>query len=514
VNLKAQLLVKVFTQERPWSGKIFLCLVCLYLVSILLIALPDGMSTLLARDGLPNPDCTQTTAQENVSKNCNPTLWLTARSTAKEYLDFFGYEDPASYVRGGLLLSGNDGPGLSEATSRMVNLSILNRLRLMNLIGYGLWPPGMFFLNALPLKLSVDVSLGLYQVLVSSSLWAVAFAMIASLLAIRMRLWLAVTLPFMMMSLPLFHDYFFRYGVGYSETYGAALMIIGLSLLFRALYSKSKEDYVLTLLAGFSFAAACLIRSQVYPVAIAASVVLILSFLMRKINWTTRIHSEKYNPIKLAALCAFLLGLYLPLGSYIHFNNGYLFRADFNWTYPFIIPPYPEAGVANFVALGGTRAACEVDLRNCEELRKKIKANVIIEGDTKLEIIKAFLRHPISFSAYKLPIAWKFWMEGYDPSNPQATVYRADNIFILILFAACLVYMVAQRLWLLFWISASTCATLFAPPFLLHFEYRYFYLMKTFFLFTPLWLILICNANIKNLMQSLSRGDASNIRGG
>lgn len=502
MKLNNQLLSDLFVQERPWSARLFLCLICLYLVSILLIALPDGMSTSLAPNEVANPACIHTNIQEETTKNCNPTLRLTARSTAKEYITILGYSDAASYVKAALLLNGMEVNGVSrEVINYMASLSMADRLKQVNTIGFGMWPPGMFFLDALPLKLSADAPLGLYQVTVSSSLWAIAFAMIASLIATRTRLWWAVVLPFFMMSLPLFYDYFFRYGVMYSETYGAALMVIGFGLLFQVVYRK--PGFILALIAGLCFAVASLLRAQVYPVAIGLSVVLLVycSTTIWKIAFNRFV--GKY-PVRLAVLTAFLMGFYLPIGSYLSINNGALFFADYVWEYPFKIPAFPDAGAANFAALGGTRAACEVDLNKCEELRAKIKMGKMTYSESRAEVLKALISHPISFSAYKLPIAWTYWFEGSDKAYPQ-------NIFILLLIVACLVYVVAQRLWLLFWSSISTCALLFAPPFLLHFEGRYFYLMKVFFLFSPLWLLLICNANTKKKVPDIVSDDSSGI---
>ena len=512
MKLNKKLFANVLDQGKPWSGRLFLSLICIYLVSILLIAMPNGMSTSLTLNGLPNPACTKTNIQEDAAKGCSLTLQITPRSTAQEYVSFFGGGDPASYVKGALLLNGEEASGVSRSVSNnMVNLSMVDRLRQVNTIGLGMWPPGMFFLNMIPLKLSSDAPLGLYQVLVSSSLWAIAFAIIVSLLATRMRLWLAVVLPFLVMLLELFHDYFFRYGVMYSETYSAALMLIGFSLLFQAIYRKPSG--ILMLIAGLCFAVASLFRAQIYPVAIGVSVVLIGYCIITMWRIAIKKSVVKYTVI-LMSIFAFLIGFCLPIGGYLSINNGVLFNADYAWGRPFTTPPFPDAGESNYVALGGMRSACEVDTNKCEELRKKIKAGEMTDSDTKDEVIKAFIHHPISFSIYKLPIAWKYWMAGIGNQYPQVINYRVDNIFILLLFALSLAFMVVQRLWLIFWSSIVTCAMLFAPPFLLHFEGRYFFLMKTFVLFLPLWLLLISNARIKKLVPSLSKRVTSMSTGG
>lgn len=481
----------IFTSERRWSGKQFLFILLIYWAFILLLALPDGGETLLAPYSIPNPECAQKLDQENLAMKCSPSLYLIAHSTAKEYMSFWGGGDPGSYVRGGLLLAVGESRDSNGVVTNIANSSVIGRLKVMNQIGYGMWPPGMFFLNAIPLSVSTEIPLGLYQVIISSALWAVAFALIASILALRMRLWLAVTPPLFIAIFPLFHEYLIRYGVMYSETYGAALMVIGLTLLIMAYYRKSSNTLMLA--TGVIFALASFIRSQMLPVSIGVSFILIFSYFLqnKKLN-SGNFHAS--NSLKLVTIITFLIGFYLPIGSYMIYNKGALFHADYMWEYPFRIPAYPNAGVANFVALGGIRAACEADLEKCEKFHEKMKIDGNLHG-AKAEVLKAFIYHPIRFSMYKLPIAWKYWMEDVESSGHDN--YRYDNVFIFFLFLVCLSYMAMRKLWFVLWITLSTVALFFGPPFLLHFEARYYYLTKIYILFLPIWLIFIKSQKVE-----------------
>jgi hypothetical protein len=482
MNLIPKLSTAIRIEEQPWALKKFLGFFFLYIFSFLLIALPDGGSTLLAPYGVANSECVEKRNTENVTKDCSPTLWLTARSTPTEYIKFFGSSDPGSYVKGGMLLAGKDGPGLSESTSRLANLATLDRLKLMNKIGFGMWPPGMFILNSFPVNLSDDVPLGLFHVFVSTALWAIAFAIITSLLAIHLRTWFAITIPFFIVALGLFHNYFFRYGAMYSETYGTSLMVIGFTFIFLALYRK--PNCLLLFTAGLVFAIAAFVRSQVLPVAVGLTFVLVSNHLLQV--WRLKNHKLIFNnSLKPFAILSFLIGFYLPIGTYMITNDGALFHADYMWEYPFKVASYPNAGAANFTALGGVRAACEVDLKRCEEIRIKIKDGEISASEAKEEVIRAFIHHPISFSTYKLPIAWQFWMNDSDNN------FFSQGIFIFILSVGSLLCIFLLRLWLLAGISIVTFALLFAPPFLIHFESRYFYMMKIYFVFLPLWILMI-----------------------
>ncbi len=475
-----------FVQERQWSGKVFLLFFCACLGLNLFVALPAGRDTFLVSYGVPNAACVQSSITDAPIKNCNPTLRITPKSTINDYLLFFGAGDPGSYARGGLLLAGMEWGGAYPT----VQLPMIARLKLMNLIGFGVWPPGMFFLNALPSMVSADIPLGLYQVIVASTLWAIAFALIASLLILRARLWLALILPVFLMSFPLFHDYLMRSGVMYSETYGAAFMTIGFSLL--ALFYYRKPANSLMLVAGMCFAVASFFRSQMFPVAVGVSIILAMLYVIRV--WSSSADkSETNHRLKIATL-TFLLAFYVPIGSYMAINKGALFHAEYAWAVPFSTPAYPDAGDANFLALGGIRAACVVDIRKCEALHKQVVAGTRFPH-AKIEVLKSFLLHPVDFSLYKLPIAWRFWMENSGPSE-SVIVYRYDSILMLAILLFSLIFMMIRKIWLFFCLTLASVALVFGPPFLIHFEVRYFYVIKAFILFLPFWLLFICSPKI------------------
>jgi hypothetical protein len=470
----------ILGQERPWSAKLFFLFLGLYFLLILFLALPEGRSTLLGPE-LPNPLCAAISTEKSAIKNCDPVLRITARSTANDYLQVLGGSDPASYARGGLLLAGKEWGGPSYT----IDLSMFERLKQMCLIGFGMWPPGMFVLNAVPIMVSVDAPLGLYQIVTSSALWSVALALIASLLMLHIRLWLAVILPTLLLFFPLLHDYFIRYGVMYSETYCAAFMVIGFSLL--AVYYSRKTSNGLMFVAGICFAIASFFRGQMLPVAVGVSVVLLWIYLKRM--WHLKPKNRKeiiIQPLTLGTLL-FFIGFYSPIGMYMKFNRGALFHASYVWELPFSTSAFPDAGVANFLALGGMRAACEADMTRCEALRKVIKPGATLPK-AKVEVLKSFIYHPLNFSRYKLPIAWKFWNDG---SGPGPIIYKWDNIFMFVLLISCLGFMVMRKLWLFLGLTIATMALLFGPPFLLHFEVRYFYLTKAFILFLPFWLLIV-----------------------
>ncbi len=473
----------IFNQEKHWSIKTFLMLIIIYFLLILILALPEGRSTQLVTSIVPNSKCIQKMTGKSIQKPCNPVLRITASSTAKDFLDFFGQGDPGSYTRGGLLLAGQEWGGAYNT----IDLSLVKRLKLMNLIGFGIWPPGMYVLNALPLMVNIDAPLGLYQVVIAATLWAIAFALIASLLRLRLRLFLSVTLPALLMFFPLFH-YFIRFGVMYSETYCTALMVIGFTLLTTYSYKKSSKS--LMMIAGLCFAASSFMRSQMLPVAVGVTIILGVLFLIKICTKKSKT-SEVSNTLSVATLL-FLVSFYTPVAGYMIFNRGALFHAEYVWTLPF--EALDPLGSGGFLVSGGMRAACEANVARCKYLQKKSQ----LEGGLphpKTEVLKSFIWHPLNFSLYKLPIAWRFWNE--DSGTKQAIIYRWDNILILTIFILSILYMNIRRYWLFLGFTISTISLLFGPPFLLHFEVRYFFITKAYILFLPFFIFII-NQQINN----------------
>lgn len=471
----------VLSKKKNFSTKAFLVSFFIYLPLLLLIALPEGMDTLIIPYSGSHAQC------EGAVDNCKYVSNLKASSTAKDYLQFFSYGgDPGSYVRGGMILAGKPIGDLKNLSS----LSILERLKLINIIGLGMWPPGMFMMNSIPLKISSAIPIGLYQILLASILWSLVFSFFSSLLSKRNILF--TLLPLVLLFFPIFNKYLLRYGVMYSETYGIAFLIFGFSLLISAFSDVIIKKRTM-IFAGFCFAIASLFRSQVFLVTVGLCAIFLFYSL---------IYFKQRNDIKiLHCTLLFVLSFAVPLGTYMKINKGALFRVPLAWQLPFTVEQFPNAGARNFLAHGGIRAACEVDLEKCDAIRKKVENENYFRNAQK-EVIKAFVFHPIKFSMYKLPIAYKYWIgdstyTGID--TPEG--YTWNNFFILILFIACLLYMTMNKLWLLLAFSVSTLTAVLGPPFLIHFEARYFYILKTFILFLPFLIYLMKSSQVQEQLS-------------
>jgi hypothetical protein len=461
--------------SQAWSTRLFFGALLFYFTVILLQALPSGLDSQLT-DGVPNPEC-------NVDQNarpayCKKATQISARSTAQDYVEFFEGGDPGSYARGGLLLAGKAVPGAYEGWGDPdMSGSVFDRLtRLNNTYGYGTWPPGMFFLNALPLSIDVHAPLGLYHVLATAALWAVAFSLLAAQLATHLRWPIAVLGPALIMWFPLFHQDLFRVGAMYSDTYAAGFAVIGMTLL--AAYWPCGNKKMLLFIAGLCFATASFFRSPMFAVSVGLAALLLVATLLQVYRQRLSLWTE----LRRSNLLPFLIAIAVPLGCYTYFNNGSFVRYAAVSQMPFTVQPYPHAGMQNFLALGGMRAACEADRDNCARINTAIQEKTISDGDLKREAIMAFLRHPIEFSAYKLPIAWKYWFS----KDTVSLIYSLESVVFLGLLITGLAILIWLHSWLLLSVSIAFCALIFGPPFLImHFEARYFYPVKVFGVFLP-----------------------------
>lgn len=476
----------VYNQTRISLFTKFSIFFFIYLTILLFIALPEGSNTSLVDYKVPNPQCKNETSKNT---NCEPLLQLKINATARDYLNFFNRgNDPGSYVRGGLLLAGHKWDGTVEVQ----NKTFKEKFRLMNLVGFGMWPPGMFLMNYIPLKFNVNVKIGLYQLIIANTIWACTFALVSLLLFRNRRLY--ALFPPILLFFPLFNQYLLRQGVMYSETYGIALLIMAFSLI-TAFFSLKKKKTAM-FFAGICFAIGSFFRSQVFPIAMGTIAILFVFYIIKKVKNNSTTESQEIKQKILVPILILSMSFAIPLITYIKFNHGALFRVPVAWQLPFTVPEYPHAGSRNFLAQGGMRAACIVDLDKCNEIANRIKTNTEFTK-TRNDVLKAFVFHPIKFSSYKLPYAWNFWMEG--SSIEHGMHIKWDNSVILAMFVLCLLYMAINKLWLLFFISISTFGLVLGPPFLIHFESRYFYILKTFILFLPFWLFII--ENHKNLMN-------------
>lgn len=236
-----------------------------YFILIIAFSLPNGLQTRLSTP-LEEPLCQQVKRENSVRPlDCGKSIF--AYSTADDYLAQYGGLDMASYVKGALQIVDN-------------NLLLSPKLAGWKLreYGYGMWAPGIFILNAIPLTLNRDFPLGAYHAVLAATLWAVAFTSVTVLLLTRLPVFFAIAIPLSVFSLPLFSNYFFRHGVVLIEGISTALLITSMTLLIRCFLLRSSLS--VWLVSGLFMFGATFIRSQIFLMAIVLSIFLSILLLL------------------------------------------------------------------------------------------------------------------------------------------------------------------------------------------------------------------------------------------
>lgn len=170
----------------------------IYFSLILVFAMPKGLETELSNSrGTLKLLCpTSNTGHSPDRKSCEPSIF--ALATATDYVREYGQMDMASYVKGALKILDS-------------NLLLSPKLAGWKLreYGYGMWAPGIFFINGAALSFDRDIPFGLFHLLLASVLWAITFLVINLLLRRQFGFLSAFILPRTAFLLPLFSSYFF-----------------------------------------------------------------------------------------------------------------------------------------------------------------------------------------------------------------------------------------------------------------------------------------------------------------
>jgi hypothetical protein len=327
-----------------------------------------------------------------------PLTW----GSAQALLEKLGGGDAANYLRIGLDLQ--DGRLSSE------NLWILN-----------LWPPGMTFLYTGLLYL--PGSLIPKMVVVSVVFWAFAGALVASILAARMRRLVVFLFLFYWAFGTAAFSWLLGTGLLYSDGIGSALLIIFIALAFLAGENRpdsslsSRRRVFFALLAGFSLAVSLYFR-WAYLVVVVFIVVFavlgILWFAVRSFVSRRTVVSDSKRDVKrpeaiqvLAGLAIGVIVVVAPWTAYVavvlHPGNPAWSTGDYQWAQRWLTDAQLINGGASFLAEGGANWACKVAPERCLELNPIAVANDSEDYPTlRDEALAAAVTNPIEFVANRL----------------------------------------------------------------------------------------------------------------
>jgi len=196
----------------------------------------------------------------------------------------------------------------------------------------------------------------------------------------------------------------------------------------------------------------------------------------------------------LAACAAFFICT-LPwrVYNYVNFGSASWHRIDYYWKYLWMtddefLPGAPAQAAAPFAA-GRINAACHVFPEECKQLRRERMEKgeqAFSYGYYKKMAIKAFLKRPFRWIAYKMEIFPRYWFSEPTAIGPSGWSWIEGSLTALAVVVSIAGLFLTWRsvLWPTIFASAlavysSTAATLL----FLHLDVRYLYFAREFAVF-------------------------------
>jgi hypothetical protein len=321
-----------------------------------------------------------------------------------------------------------------------------------------LWPPGIFVFDALAQRLvGPHGPVALALILMTIAIWAGALTLLFLCAQEAFKLSIALLIPLVPLLFPFMRGYLLAGGLFYSESPSAGLWAVGVLLLF---FAAVRRPILFGLLAGLTLAAAAYLRSQVEIVVTVTTILVAAMF----IAWRILLKMADGGILRLRRLSGYLVpkgvarqffalcialaafhAVTLPWRTYNAFAHGrfawvagydYYFR--YVWTLPEDYQP-----VAEFIRVGGGPIGCAVDPGTCDQLRDQRRLNgeqsIPLERYWQLTV-KTMLRHPISWTAYRLAYLPRYWFSqpaiarpiGYDLLSGTVLLLLAVAVFVFI----------------------------------------------------------------------------------
>jgi hypothetical protein len=335
------------------------------------------------------------------------------------------------------------------------------------------WPPGFILLEA-----GIVKSIGLHAPVViilqvfACLAWATTMTLQRQLLKYFANPLVAAAIPF----IPLFFQtprafLVERYGVVLGETFSVAFFISGGLLTLLAFQRKSVRY---TVCSGACFALAAYFRSQ-YELILLAMTGVAIPFAA--LYWH-RTRKNQESVTRVFILKSIIVSLFtahlmmIPWRAY-HFleyrSPAWVFTSNIIVRNSLMPEDELKKGGGEFVVLGGGGLACKLEPEYC--------------GETKSSYFyKAFLKHAPQWYSTKIGLLPTFW---FQKTGPDGTLFSYLCLVSMLGLLPLLVACVRYAGWpLAMWATLSFFSAFFVIFTLVHFEFRYFYLVKIYSLIT------------------------------
>lgn len=423
-----------------------------------------------------------------------PNAYVYFSSTINDIKNAFGSADPRSFADGSLYL-------LNNGWFKGDDIWYIN-----------LWPPGFFVLEYVLLRIFGEHSplVGILQIL-SALCLAVSLNLFRNTLTRYCKPILATSLPLLPLLSPQFsYSMLGPQYIVYGEPFAISFFMIGTFLLISSL---NKTNYIIAIFSGTAFALSAYFRPQFeffIMVATALFIVITLGLTFKSLIWKcitthrsqpTKIAYSNIMTITMISLIAFH-ALTIPYKIYNHKrNHTYMWVISSNLALRANFTPFNATSphIMNFHGKNGANVACQIDQTKCADIYDKITHGEISNKELKKVLLQTFLLHPGQWIKLKLHYLPKFWfanLETYQEANdtPSSSsllyINLFDYMFIICIFSSLLWFGLTRKYdtnLVLFWQSTTILISYIIIFIIAHYETRYLYFIKFYFLYMALF---------------------------
>lgn len=409
-------------------------------------------------------------------------------ATILQIYHYWGGSDPGSFALGGwtIFSKGSFGTG-------------------------GPWPPGFMFLYAILLTLFGPKAPAVILIQILAALFlAITCNLFRLCIEHFLRKRYITLFPLVLLMFPQFRIFMLdRSGVLLGETFAISFALTGFFCLILA-YAKDKKEFAL--FAGLAFALSAYFRPQYETFFMVASINFLIIFfsiqLYKKFKRDYFLQNTKnslsvinVSPITIIFLALVIFQVFtMPYRIFNHMRGDSLSWVNDGptiWQQNFTSTETLTQAGGGFEAQGMGNTACRVDTALCEKLNIQIINNSISSEELRKNVLMTLFKHPLHWAYLKfriLPNYWfatinNFWdMVAYS-SISSISAYIENSIFLgCFIFSAIWTFYTLKNPYsfITYWFGSSIFIAYALIFTLVHYEVRYFFFFKFYFLITAI----------------------------
>lgn len=419
---------------------------------------------------------------------------FSSHSTILQIHNYWGSSDVGLYALGGWIIFSK---GWFDANT-------------IGLISF--WPPGFMVLQAIILKIFGPAAPVVITIQVLAALF---LALTCNFFRLCIKLFLrkeyAFFLPLILLFFPQFRMFMLdRSAVLFGETFAISLTLTG---FFCLILACAKNNKILALIAGGAFALSAYFRPTFETFLTIASLNFLLIFFLlhayKKIKLDFAFQDGISNNsalIKLNPLIAIFLAiitfhvLTMPYRIYTYMRTGspsWVQDGPTMWQQNFTSTETLTKEGGGFEAMGMGNTACRVDPTLCTQLSKQINHGTISPNELRKYVFQTLYKHPLRWIYIKYNVLPKYWfatVNNFWDMVAYSKISTLSAYFENLIFFGCFVFSIAWVFctlrnpysFITYWLSSSIFIA-YAIIFLFaHYEVRYFFFFKFYFLVTAI----------------------------